>query len=145
VKVAPKAAADAEPVLRRDSYVSLVEERVNVGAQQDSIVHSVRTALSNGSNVTCLENGQGAFAGNGAPSLVSLGDERSEGPLSKASSDQGGVAPHRPIDLSRRALASRFLDFLEQSLTVKGRQVVGLALNDVGRPVGRGIDPIVLR
>src|SRR5438094_6693009 len=70
--------ADLQPVLRRNSDVTAIEERVQVGAKQQAVRDLVRAAVGIRTDVCRLEDGQRPLAGDGASALIRLRHSDSE-------------------------------------------------------------------
>ena len=114
VEVFFEAAADADLAVRRDGDVAAVEERVNVGAQEQAVVDAVRSVAGDRADVCCLQDGQRLLVRDRAAAFVGLHDQRLERALPQPLAHQARLAPHRAFDhpdgmIHQRQLAEALL------------------------------------
>ena len=86
------AAADPYDHFRRDRQVPAIEESMEVLSQEETIRDIVRSALAERLDVGGFQRGKGSFASDRATSVIGVGDDEAEGPLTEAGSHKDGSA-----------------------------------------------------
>lgn len=97
VEVGLQSPAHTDAEIWAHADIAMIEERVDVGAEQEAVVDAVSPASANRLDMGSLKNGQSLFPGYGAASVIDIGDKYPEGALTEAGSDESWVAPHRAL------------------------------------------------
>jgi hypothetical protein len=103
VEVLPQTPAHSKAVVGCDCRVASIEQRVDVGAEQEPVVDAMLAFLGDGSDVCRLQNRKDLLAGDRAATLVGLGHQGHqylERALPEARPHQDRLAEHPPrLDL----------------------------------------------
>src|SRR3990170_54911 len=81
VKVVLKSTAHSKLVVRRNGYVSAVEERMHVRSKQDTIVYPMKATLRHRLDVCSFENRECFLSSDGALTLIDVGHQYAKSPL----------------------------------------------------------------
>src|SRR3990172_1404173 len=97
VKVVLKSTAHQKLVVRRNGYVSAVEERMHVRSKQETIVYPMKPTLSHRLDVRSFEDRECFLASDGALTLVDVRHPYAKGPLPESLSHGYRFPEHRPL------------------------------------------------
>lgn len=87
-EVRPETRTHLEPVPVVDTEIAAVEEPMDIGTQEEPVVHAMLSVLRDGADVCCLKDGADLAARDGAPALVGGENQALERLLSYARDDQ---------------------------------------------------------
>ena len=130
--------ADDQSITGIDSNVSLIEQGMDVGSEQESVVEAVLTARGDGPDVSSLENGRYVRPADRAATMVRTENDGLEGSLTKPVGGEARIAKHRPGPVPRfaevnlhRSSENQVQEFLEIRGNGLISEIVALALDDV--------------
>ncbi len=98
----PNATADLETEVRGDGHIPRVEKTVNVPAKQDPIARIMAAAFGIRPYMCGVEGRQGALTGHGASTVIKIGYEYPERPLTQTGRHQDWIAvPRKALAIGR--------------------------------------------
>lgn len=148
VKVSLETPAHTDPVVGCHRHITLIEESMQIRAEQEAIVYSMLPVSRYRADVRCLEHRQCLLACNRTPPLINVSDEHSERTLSQSLTDrayppvEGNLGSRRLRNLARAYAVQALEHHLPELVSYRFVEVVGLALNGLRAEVRGRWKPI---
>ncbi len=131
-----------------DSQVTKIEEPMEVGTKKDSVVDPVNAAFRDRFDVSRFEYGKSFFSGRGTASVIRIGDQSPEGPLTQAGIDEGWFSIDLAIFVKRRDKLPNLASYsalLDRPPKISPFRFIGrkaLARDNIRRPAWWDWDPV---
>jgi len=92
LELLPYSPADLDPVFRGYRHIALIEQRVQVAAKQQPVIHAVLATFGIGADVSGLQHRQRTLASDRASAIVDIGHKEPERSLPQTGPDQYRLA-----------------------------------------------------